>query len=329
MDRITPRQACAWCFCALSVPAAAALPGMNWLWVLAGSAAACGIGLVLLGMQRRAACDMSQALLRAFGTVGGRAVVVALMVWLLAAASAAAGLCRNGFAQELGRLSPAVPLLLAALMCRQGKVSAARSCGVMTLFLIILYSIITVGALRQVQPEWCIPGGTEADLGKSLCLCLTPVCVLFALRGTELPRVGWGYVAASVALPSLLAFLTAACLSPELARAETLPLYTLTKSLSVLSVMQRFEVLLSAAQLMGLVGLLSLLVCAAQSLSGTLEEKTHGRGLAGVFCALAFGGSFLTEWVPGWVWPVGAAIFWGILPILTQIIVNIKNNEKI
>ena len=46
-DKLTPRQSRAWGLCALSVPAAMALAGHGWLWVLAGSAAASGIVLFL------------------------------------------------------------------------------------------------------------------------------------------------------------------------------------------------------------------------------------------------------------------------------------------
>ena len=42
-DKLTPRQVRAWSLCALSVPAAMALPGCGWLWVLGGSILACAL----------------------------------------------------------------------------------------------------------------------------------------------------------------------------------------------------------------------------------------------------------------------------------------------
>ena len=119
----------------------------------------------------------------------------------------------------------------------------------------------------------------------------------------------------------------AGCL-PELARQEPLPFLTLTKSLSVLSVMQRFELLLSVAQLLGLFALLTMLVCAAERMLGAVRRKNGMGSTGGVFCLLAFGGSFLAYRLPIWSWAVGAAIFWGVVPILTQVIVNIKKSEK-
>ena len=107
-----------------------------------------------------------------------------------------------------------------------------------------------------------------------------------------------------------------------------LPFLTLTKSLSVLSVMQRFELLLSVAQLLGLFALLTMLVCAAERMLGAVRRKNGTGSTGGVFCLLAFGGSFLAYRLPIWSWAVGAAIFWGVVPILTQVIVNIKKSEK-
>ena len=47
-DKLTPRQMRAWSLCALSVPAAMALPGSGWLWVLGGSVLACVLTVLSL-----------------------------------------------------------------------------------------------------------------------------------------------------------------------------------------------------------------------------------------------------------------------------------------
>ena len=133
---------------------------------------------------------------------------------------------------------------------------------------------------------------------------------------------------AAAVLPGVAALLCSACLSPAWTAQLPQPLYTLTKSLSVLSVMQRFELLLSTAQLLGLVSLLTLLVCAAARTAEVCLGAGWGEKKEGVFCLLAFGVSFLTQRLPMAVWVVGAATFWGVIPILTQVIGNIKKNEK-
>ena len=137
-DKLTPRQSRAWGLCALSVPAAMALAGRGWLWVLAGSAAAGGIVLFLQTLQRRSGQSLLEQMARAFGQHGGRLLGAAVCLWLLLAASGAAAASQIAFEDDLGPLAPAVPLLLAALASRKGQAAAARVSGVLALCLALL-----------------------------------------------------------------------------------------------------------------------------------------------------------------------------------------------
>ena len=314
-DKLTPRQARAWSLCALSVPAAMALPGCGWLWVLGGSILACALAVCQQAMQRHSGLCMRQAFARAFGAVGGRIMAAAELLWLLFAASGAAAASQIAFEDDLGPFLPAIPLLLAALAGQKGRLAAGRVCAVLALCLAGLYAVIAAASLRHVQADWSRPQGVPADAALAFCLCLGPVCMAFVTAEEETPRISPGTAAASALLPAL-------------ARQEPLPFLTLTKSLSVLSVMQRFELLLSVAQLLGLFALLTMLVCAAERMLGAVRRKNGTGSTGGVFCLLAFGGSFLAYRLPIWSWAVGAAIFWGVVPILTQVIVNIKKSEK-
>ena len=305
-----------------------ALPGCGWLWVLGGSILACALAACQQAMQRRSGLSMRHALVRAFGTGGGRSMAAAELLWLLFAASGAAAASQIAFEDNLGPFLPAIPLLLAALAGQKGRLAAGRICAVLALCLAGLYAVVAAASLRHVQTDWCRPQGVPADAALVFCLCLGPVCMAFVTREEETPRITPGAAAASALLPAVPAFLTAACLSPELARQEALPLLTLTKSLSVLSVMQRFELLLSVAQLLGLFALLTMLACAAESMADMMKRKKDAERASGAFCLLAFGGSFFAYRLPIWLWAVGAAIFWGIVPVLTQVIVNIKKTEK-
>ena len=105
----------AWSLCALSVPAAMALPGSGWLWVLGGSVLACVLTVCLQVMQRRSGLCMREAFDQAFGTGGGRVAAAAELLWLLFAASGAAAASQIAFEDDLGPFLSAIPLLLAAL----------------------------------------------------------------------------------------------------------------------------------------------------------------------------------------------------------------------
>ena len=119
-DKLTPRQVRAWSLCALSVPAAMALPGCGWLWVLGGSILACALAACQQAMQRQSGLCMRQAFARAFGAVGGRIMAAAELLWLLFAASGAAAASQIAFEDDLGPFLPAIPLLLAALVSASG-----------------------------------------------------------------------------------------------------------------------------------------------------------------------------------------------------------------
>ena len=324
-NRITARQARAWMLGALSAPAAMALAGLGWTWVLLGGALA---SFLLLAMCR-AACGFPEAFTLAFGRTGGTVIGVLTLPWLLAAAAGTASAVRIAFETDPGPAAPAVLLLLAALACGKGSRRAAAVGGILSLVLALLYSIIVLTSLRHLQPDWCRPWGNTADAGLSACICLSPACVLFAAqpeRGSC--RAGWGCAALAALAPALLALITAGCLSPELAGASELPIYTLTKSLSVLSVMERFEPLLSVSLMLGLFLLLQGIVCAAGNLTPLIGgAKQTDRGTA-AFCLLAFAGSLGADRVPVACWAIGTAIFWGILPVLTLVIVGIKKIKK-
>lgn len=154
-DKLTPRQMRAWSLCALSVPAAMALPGSGWLWVLGGSVLACVLTVCLQVMQRRSGLCMREAFDQAFGTGGGRVAAAAELLWLLFAASGAAAASQIAFEDDLGPFLSAIPLLLAALAGQKGRLAVGRVCGALALCLAGLYAIITAASLRHVQAAWC------------------------------------------------------------------------------------------------------------------------------------------------------------------------------
>lgn len=324
-NRITARQARAWMLGALGAPAAMALAGLGWTWVLLGGVLAAFLLLAIC----RAACGFPEAFTLAFGRTGGTVIGVLTLLWLLAAAAGTASAVRIAFETDPGPAAPAVLLLLAVLACGKGSRRAAAVGGILSLVLALLYSIIVLTSLRHLHPDWCRPWGSAADAGLSVCICLSPTCVLFAARPERGScRAGWGCAALAALAPAVLALITAGCLSPELAGASELPIYTLTKSLSVLSVMERFEPLLSVSLMLGLFLLLQGIVCAAGNLTQLIGgAKQADRGTA-AFCLLAFAGSLGADRVPVVCWAIGAATFWGILPVLTLVIVDIKKIKK-
>ncbi len=181
-------------------------------------------------MQRRSGLCMREAFDQAFGTGGGRVAAAAELLWLLFAASGTAAASQIAFEDDLGPFLSAIPLLLAALAGKRGDWPSAclRGAGFMPCG-IVCHHDRRVHPLRHVQAAWCRPEGVPADAALALCLCLAPACLAFIAAKEEMPRNSIGTAAVLALLPAVPAFLTAACLSPELARQEPLPFLTLTK----------------------------------------------------------------------------------------------------
>ena len=124
---------------------------------------------------------------------------------------------------------------------------------------------------------------------------------------------------------AVLAAVTAGCLSPRLTQQLELPFYTVSQSLSVLDVMERLEPLVSAALLMGFFALESLLFASARAqLERVVPEIFRTPWGSWALGALTFGLHFVTGSIGENAWALGAAVCWGILPLLTQLIVAIK-----
>ena len=321
-NRISARQVGAWGFGALTVPTVLTCAGLGWGWVLLGCAAA-AVYFGLTASLGEGAFDLRKLTLQAFGKGFGRVWLLLGAAFVLLSAAQTASQAHLAFPDETGKLAGPALLVLAVLANRKGPEQAARACGVVSLLLAALYTIIMLSAAQQVELEWLTPWGGARQTIEVLPPMLALTCLRF-LPGRR-GRVKGGWLAFLVLGPAALAAVTAGCLSPRLTMGLSQPFYTVSQSLSVLDVMERFEPLVSAALLMGFFALESLLFAACRAQLDTavpvLREKKWATAALG---ALAFGLMFATGKIAPEVWALGAAIFWGLGPLLTQLIVAIK-----
>ena len=321
-NRISARQVGAWGFGAVTVPAVLTCAGLGWGWVLLG----CAIAAAYFGLTASLAegtPDLRELTVQAFGKVLGRVWLLLGAAFALFSAAQTASRAHLAFLDETGKLAGAAVIALAVLANRKGPEQAARVCGVVSLILAALYTIILLSAARQVRPEWLQSWGSARQTSEVLPPMLALTCLRF-LPGRR-GRVKGGWLALLVLGPAALAAVTAGCLSPRLTIGLQQPFYTMSQSLSVLDVMERFEPLVSAALLMGFFALESLLfaACRAQldSAFPALREKKWETAALGV---LAFALMFAAKQIGPEAWALGAAIFWGVGPLLTLLIVAIK-----
>lgn len=105
---------------------------------------------------------------------------------------------------------------------------------------------------------------------------------------------------------------------------EEAPLYEMVKGLSLFTVVERFEPLASTALALGYFCAMSLLLCAARACFGGKRAPWQLAALA----ALAGAGSFWAGRIPTAAFAAGAAIFWGLLPLLIPLVVDHKKGGK-
>lgn len=319
---ISGRQTGAWGFCAVSVPAVLTCAGLGWGWVLLGCAIAAGY-YVLTQELAGGAVYLPELTVRAFGNAAGRVVLAIGGVFTLLAAAQTARRAGIAFPDGTAELAGGVIVLLGTLAGEKGAKQATKVCGVLFLVLAGLYTIIILAAAKNVQLRWMEPWGGARQTLEVVPPLLVLTCLRFLPGRKAAVKSGWlGLLAVC---PAAFAALTAGCLSPRLTQQLTFPFYTVSQSLSVLGVMERLEPIVSAALFMGFFALESLLLEAGweqiERAAPIIAGKRWARAALGI---AVFGLSFLTDGIPAEVWALGAAVCWGIVPLLTQLIVAIK-----
>ena len=311
---VSGRQALAWAFCALSAPVVIRVAGLSWSWVLPAGAFAGSWLLALARLRARAGMSAAEACRIAFGQRFGAAAAAASIVWLVLAAAKAANLARVLFAQTVAApAAPAVLLALGAAGSAKGTAACARAAGVWALLTGVLLSLVMAGACGMVQTAWMAPWGGAEQLPPALVWLLTPAALIYLPTETRGGRQTAVAAAALALLPAGFSLAVSSGLSPQLAEKDPFALYALTKSISLFSVMQRFEALLSVGAMVGLCMLLTLLFCAAQELCRTFIPHAP-TALPAAFGAAAYGAGFVAERIPAWAGMTGTAVFWGVFP---------------
>ena len=306
----------------MSVPAVLTCAGLGWGWVLLGCAAvACY--LYISGTLSNGATNLTELTQEAFGKTLGRAVLALGGAFCLLAAAQTAGRASMAFPDQTRALAAPAMVLLAAFSNRKGAQQAARACGALFLLLAGLYAVIFLAALKSAETRWMTPWGGARQTVRVIPAMLSLVSLRYLPGRRERTKGGW--LGALTVLPAALAAVTAGCLSPRLTQQLELPFYTVSQSLSVLDVMERLEPLVSAALLMGFFALESLLFAAARAQLERAAPAVFKTPRAfWALGALTLGLSFAAGQIGENVWALGAAVCWGILPLLTQLIVAIK-----
>ena len=324
---MTRRQQLCWAFCAASVPAVMICAGLGWTRVLAGSAAAACVYAALL-LPGKQAGRYAENLIRLFGPVG-KTLLWLTALWTVLAAGRALSVAQRAFPEDQTHLLCAISLTaLSAFAAWKGRRTGARCMGLFAMGLGALYFLLTLAALGSVRQSWCAPWGGRGDTLTAFCAMLTPSAALLLPPEKEDGRFPLGALALLTFCPAGAALLTSGCLSPQVAQSEQIAFYTLAKSLSILSVVQRAEPIVSAALYLGLFSLVTFLTQAGASAAAQAVGEKEKRGFCLAANALAFALSFAVGRLPEAFWAGGTSIFWGLLPLVTQFVGGAKKYCK-
>ena len=189
---------------------------------------------------------------------------------------------------------PSILLGFAWLCARSGENKMSACNTVLAYFVWAAVGIVALCSIPQIEWRWTLPhpGWQGAVLGFSL------AAGGMLIPGT--PGKGWCFI--SALCPAVLALLVSGTLSPQLAQRESLAFFTLSRSIRLFGVVERFEALVAAGLCIGLFGVMSallagvrrglkqaqadavtLLVCVLSVLvNGKIQDVVGLGGIAGV-----------------------------------------------
>ena len=322
--KIGERQRWAWLASGLSAAAAANVCGFSWLWVFLGGLA---ITVYYIILDRTLDSTGLAAQFRTSFGRGGRVLAFLTLLWTILIMSWTACLADTAFPMVDGFPGLGwVLLALAAWGSKKGPGACARCCGVLCLFLIVLYGVVAIFAVPDVQGWYLLPDSQWEYSLWTAGLFLLPAGVWYVPCTRSKKGPAWRIALFLPVGAAVLAAVTVGVLSPELAASRAVPLYDLAQSVSVFGVMERIEPLLSAAMTMGVFALLSSLTCAAQALADQVMPWQWNAVASCVLAGILMGAA---RNLPIGVMTVGAGVFWMVLPILSMWIGKRKREKGV
>ena len=217
---------------------------------------------------------------------------------------------------------PAVPLILLALAAwsaHKGAAAAARVGCVLFWLVLLIYLAVLASGTSDIEVKWLRPEVSAAPWSAAT-LLLIPSAVL------HLREEGSGWMPRLLLSGILLlagTAITAGVLSPELADNMPDPFYTAVRSLNLLGIGQRFEAVLSAAMTAGWFAVLTALLSTAAAHAERIKTQWGKPGLWGT-AGLAALGMLCKLHISWWIALILATVFWVVIPILTQGLVDEK-----
>lgn len=188
------------------------------------------------------------------------ALEVLQTIWLavplgIAAKSAAALFSGHSF------YVPAVVLALSWLLSRHPRQGVLACCTLVGFFVLAAVGIVSAFSLPDLHPVWLRPAFDWQETLIVLAICSAGMLLCRGIPGAK-PSPGWRW--AAYLAPAGIAAIVGGCLSRPLAQLQASAFYTLSRSISLFGVAERFEALIASCLLLGLCSVCALIFSAAK-----------------------------------------------------------------
>ena len=299
---ILPRQWGAFLLTAISAPAVAAASRLPWVWSLTVTILAAAAALCMCRLRPQNSPRWLAAL---------QAVFLTVLLWHFALGADAA------FPDE--NTVPFVPLTLLAVALWAsscGESACIRAVSVLFFAVSILYIIVFLSALKQMQWHRLAAEAPPTDL---LPLGVVMLLPLLPTSGERKP-VPTAFLIAFLLLPAAASAVCAAI------PGSGGSFYAMAKSVEVLAFAQRIEPLVSVAQTVGWFAALCLILLTATHLLQSLGLTRRWQLFLPILISVP--AIVLQVRIPSGILLLSGAVFCVILPLLAQEIVLEKKNKK-
>ena len=269
-------------------------------------------------------CFALAATFLSFGVeISAKWLLCAQLLWLSAAASEIASWTTAYWPQY--RSFPLVPLTLIAvsvLAAVGGGDQASRVGAVLFWFLVLLYGVVVVAGAKEIEAKWLLPGKVALQPRLAMVMLL-PLLLVYHGEGT---KGNWKSLIGVLLFALAISVITVGVLSPEIAEGSASAFYEVSKSLSLLGIVERFESVVAAALTLGYFCTLGYIFSTAAQIAGRIKPGWEKRGA--VICAVAGSGLLLARCgIPPELLLIGCVVMWALVPAIT-IIVSRKIQKK-
>lgn len=301
------------------VPATVRAANCAWRWTLLGCAMAAVYYIILWFLTEDA---------RPIGEKCGSSVLLLALLWTVLAAGRAFSGAVDAFPE--GREAILCTPILAALCVLgawKGSETGGRCAGVLAPMLGLLLAVLILCAVGGVDAELLQNRDSPTDAFGIFAAMLLPSAGLYLPCREEKRTFPLFPVLAILVIPTAICVICSGNLGAATIAEEAVPLYTLGKSIRIGAYIPRMEPLISVLLYTAYFCAGLLLTCSAGEIAGQLLSLRTPVAAIAVGLA-AYGAGLVTQAVPVAAFDIGAAVFWGIVPLLTQFTDGVKKVGK-